>query len=172
MKAVILAGGLGTRLKPFTQVIPKPLLPIGESSVLEIQILSLRKHGFTDIVIATNYMADYVEAFLKDGSQYGVNISFSKETTALGTCGPLKLLQDVGEAPFVVINGDVLTTIDFSRLYAFSLDRGVELTVATKELRTPFQFGKVVTEGDYICGVEEKGDFRFEVLAGIYVLAP
>jgi len=81
MKAIILAGGLGTRLKPFTQIIPKPLLPVGESSVLEIQILSLKKHGVTDIFIATNYMADYVKAFLGDGSKYGVRLVFSDEPT-------------------------------------------------------------------------------------------
>src|SRR5438094_6806883 len=94
MKAVILAGGLGTRLRPFTQVIPKPLLPIGESSVLEIQVLSLKRCGVSEIIIATNHMSDYVEAYLRDGSQYGVSISFSKEKKPLGTCGPVKLLED------------------------------------------------------------------------------
>ena len=78
MQAVILAGGLGTRLKPFTEIIPKPLLPIGESSVLEIQILSLKRHGITDIVIATNYRSELVEAYLGDGSKYGVRLSFSR----------------------------------------------------------------------------------------------
>ena len=91
MKAIILAGGLGTRLKPFTEIIPKPLLPIGESSVLEIQILSLKKHGIKDIIIATNHMAEYVEAFLGNGSKYGVHLQFSKEQEPLGTCGPLSL---------------------------------------------------------------------------------
>ena len=92
-KAVILAGGLGTRLHPFTQVIPKPLLPIGESSVLELQILSLRQFGITEIIIATNHMSDYVKAFLGDGSRYRVSISFSQEEKPLGTCGPLSLLR-------------------------------------------------------------------------------
>ena len=94
MKAVILAGGLGTRLKPFTEVIPKPLLPLGESSVLEIQVRALKRAEFDEVFIATNYMADYVEAFLGDGSKYGIRITFSRETTPLGTCGPLRLLQD------------------------------------------------------------------------------
>ncbi len=91
MKAIILAGGLGTRLKPFTEVIPKPLLPIGESSVLEIQILSLKKHGIKDIIIATNHMADYVQAFLGNGEKYGVRLQFQQGEGAAGhvrTCGP------------------------------------------------------------------------------------
>src|SRR5208337_2362436 len=100
MKAVILAGGLGTRLKPFTDVIPKPLLPIGESSVLEIQILTLKKHGITDVFIATNYMADYVQAFLSDGSKYGLRLVFSKERERLGTCGPVTLLEKELTEPF------------------------------------------------------------------------
>ena len=121
MKAIILAGGLGTRLKPFTEVIPKPLLPIGESSVLEIQILSLKKHGVTDIFIATNYMADYVQAFLGDGSKYGVRLVFSKEQQPLGTCGPVTLLEKELTEPFFLMNGDILTTLDFGKAYAFAL---------------------------------------------------
>src|SRR5215468_5006759 len=101
MKAVILAGGLGTRLKPFTEVIPKPLLPIGESSVLEIQILSLARSGVTDIFIATNYRSDFIEAFLGDGRKYGVNLVFSREHKPLGTCGPILLLRDRLPEPFL-----------------------------------------------------------------------
>ena len=172
MKAVILAGGLGTRLKPFTQVIPKPLLPIGESSVLEIQVLTLKKHGFNDIIIATNHMSDYVEAYLRDGSQYGVNITFSKESTQLGTCGPIKLLEGELDEPFVMMNGDILTTLDFSKAYEFAIQKDAPLTVITKELRTPFHFGKVSSDGDYVTAIEEKQDMFFEVLAGIYVLTP
>ena len=92
MKAVILAGGLGSRLQPFTQIIPKPLLPVGESSVLEIQILSLVKHGVNEIFVATNYMAEYIQAFLGDGRKYGAKITFSREEIPLGTCGPVTLL--------------------------------------------------------------------------------
>ena len=89
MKVVILAGGLGTRLKPFTEVIPKPLLPIGEKSVLEIQIERLKKFGFDEIFLATNYKSQYIEGFFGDGSRYGVKLSISKEDKPLGTAGPL-----------------------------------------------------------------------------------
>jgi NDP-sugar pyrophosphorylase family protein len=100
MKAVILAGGLGTRLRPFTEVIPKALLPLGEKSLMEIQIHSLRAHGFDEIFVATNYMSDYVEAFIGDGSKYGVKVRFSKESKPLGTCGPLTLLREDLLEPF------------------------------------------------------------------------
>ena len=92
MKAVILAGGLGSRLKPFTDIIPKPLLPVGESSVMEIQVNGLARCGVREIYIATNYRADYVQAFLGDGSKYGVQLHYSKEEKRLGTCGPVGLL--------------------------------------------------------------------------------
>jgi NDP-sugar pyrophosphorylase family protein len=172
MKAVILAGGLGTRLKPFTEIIPKPLLPVGESSVLEIQILSLARHGVTDVFVATNYMAEYVEAFLGDGRKYGVRLVFSREDQPLGTCGPVTLLEKELDSPFILINGDVLTTLDFRMAYETALSHPAALMVVTKEVRTPFSFGTVVSEGDRILDVTEKPDFKFEVLAGIYVLKP
>lgn len=172
MKAVILAGGLGKRLRPFTQVIPKPLLPVGESSVLEIQILSLRKHGFDDICIATNYMADYVEALLGDGHRLNVRLFFSKEGKPLGTCGPVLLLKDRLTDPFILMNGDILTTLRFGDLYEYGLAMDADLTVVTKEIVAPFSFGKVVSEGSYIVEVEEKPDLRLEILAGIYLMKP
>ena len=172
MKAVILAGGLGTRLKPFTQVIPKPLLPIGESSVLEIQILSLARYGFDDIYIATNYMSEYIEAFLGDGSKYGVRLTFSREKKPLGTCGPVLLLRSRLTEPFVLMNGDILTTLRFDELYQSATNSGANLTVVTKELVTPFNFGKVTSDGQNILAIDEKPDLRIEILAGIYVLRP
>ena len=108
MKAVILAGGLGTRLKPFTEVIPKPLLPIGEKAVLEIQIEHLRKHGVTEVFLATNYKSNYIENFFGDGSRYGVKLTISREEKRLGTAGPGKLLEKELDEPFIVMNGDIL----------------------------------------------------------------
>lgn len=172
MQAVILAGGLGTRLRPFTEAIPKPLLPVGEKSVLEVQVTCLRKHGFMDIFIATNYKAEYVESFMGDGSRYGVKLTFSKEEEPLGTCGPISLLKKDLNTPFILMNGDILTTLDFKKLYDFSLSSKAELTVVTKQIVTPFNFGNVTSVGDYIVGVEEKPNFRLEILAGIYVIKP
>jgi NDP-mannose synthase len=172
MKAVILAGGLGTRLKPFTQVIPKPLLPIGESSVLEIQIRSLAREGFDDIYVATNYMSEYIEAFLGDGSKYGVTLTFSREEKPLGTCGPVTLLRSRLTEPFVLMNGDILTTLSFRELFKEAVASEANLTVVTKEIVTPFNFGKVTSDGPYIQAIEEKPDLRIEILAGVYVLKP
>lgn len=173
MKAVILAGGLGKRLRPFTQVLPKPLLPVGESSVLELQILSLKKFGVQEIFIATNYLSDIVSAVLGDGSKYGISLTFSKEEKPLGTCGPVRLLQDKLTEPFLLLNGDILTTLKFDEAYQFALSKpDCALTVITKEITTPFDFGKVVTQGEYLLEVEEKPNFRLEILAGIYVLKP
>lgn len=172
MKAVILAGGLGTRLKPFTEVIPKPLLPVGESSVLEIQIMSLARFGFDEVYVATNYMADYIEAFLGKGDQYGVRLTFSRETMPLGTCGPLSLLKGELTEPFLLMNGDILTTVNFREILEYGMASDADLTVVTKEFVTPFNFGKVTKDGPYIVAIEEKPNLRVEVLAGIYVIKP
>lgn len=172
MKAIILAGGLGTRLRPFTSVIPKPLLPVGESSVLEIQLLTLQRYGVDHVFIATNYLSDVVMAYIGDGSRFGLRAEFSKEEKLLGTCGPVSLLKDRLTEPFFVMNGDVLTTLDFQQAYEFAVGRDADLTIVTKEISTPFAFGKVLAKDDYITEVQEKPDVKFEILAGIYVLKP
>ncbi|MDD2228297.1 MAG: sugar phosphate nucleotidyltransferase [Candidatus Cloacimonetes bacterium] len=172
MKAVILSGGLGTRLKPFTEIIPKPLLPIGEKAVLEIQIEHLKANGFNHIYLATNYKSAYIESFFGDGSKYGVNLTISKEDQPLGTAGPVKLLQDQFTEPFLVMNGDILTQLPYKKLYEFALRNDSLLTICTKEIVTPFQFGNIHTDGDFVTGIEEKPDFRTTILAGIYVFKP
>jgi NDP-sugar pyrophosphorylase family protein len=172
MKAVILAGGLGMRLRPFTETIPKPLLPIGEKAVLEIQIDRLKKHGFDEIYLATNYKADYLERFVGDGSQYGVRITMSRETQPLGTVGPLTLLQDKLTEPFVMMNGDILSLIDFSDFYQFAQKKAAPLTVAVRQHITPYAFGNIFSEGDRITGIEEKPKIIKYILAGMYVLRP
>jgi len=172
MKAVILAGGLGTRLMPFTQIIPKPLLPIGESSVIEIQILQLKKCGIKEIYIATNYKSEIIEAYINDGERYGINIRFSKEEKPLGTCGPVTLLKDKLTSPFILLNGDILTTLDFAKAYDFAIKSDALITVLTKEVIAPFAFGKIISENDYIVDVIEKPDLHLEILSGIYILKP
>lgn len=172
MKAVILAGGLGVRLKPFTEAIPKPLLPIGERSVLEIQIQHLARYSFNEIYIATYYKADYVESFIGNGEKLGLTIKFSKEEKPLGTCGPLSLLKNELTQPFILMNGDILSTINFKKLYEYGESQDSDLTVVTKEIRTPFNFGKVSSKGNLIVDMEEKPDLELEILAGIYFMKP
>lgn len=173
MKAVILAGGLGTRLRPFTEVIPKPLLPIGEKAVLEIQIEHLREHGFREIFLATNYKSDYIKNFFGDGSKYNVTLTMSREEKPLGTVGPLSLLREQlqGE-PFLVMNGDILTKCNFSKFYKFGLKVNADLIVSIKEFVTPFRFGNIFYENDYVTGIEEKPNFKTNILAGIYIMKP
>lgn len=172
MKAVILAGGLGTRLRPFTEIIPKPLLPIGEKSVLEIQIERLKKYGFNEIYLATNYKSDYIENFFGDGSRYGVKLRISKEEFPLGTAGPLLLLKDELLEPFIVMNGDILSLVDFSDLYNFAINQPSLLTISIKKEITPFAFGNIFFEGDRVTGIQEKPDIVMYILAGIYVMKP
>lgn len=172
MKAVILAGGLGTRLKPFTQAIPKPLLPIGEQSLLEIQIRNLTRCGFTTVFISTNYKADYVESFIGDGRRFEAAVVFSREAEPLGTCGPLTLLRSQLTEPFLLVNGDILSTIDFGGFYTFAMAQRADFTIATKQVRTPFNFGSVECEGNRIVHMEEKPDLVTEVVAGIYFMRP
>ncbi len=172
MKAVILAGGLGTRLKPFTQVIPKPLLPIGEKSVLEIQLERLKKYGFDTVYFATNYKSNYVENFFGDGSRYGINIKYSKEDKPLGTAGPLTLIKSELTEPFLVMNGDILTLLDFSKFYDFAIKNNEILTIGIKKEITPFAFGNIFFEGDKVTGIQEKPNIEMYILAGIYVMRP
>ncbi|MFP6640844.1 MAG: sugar phosphate nucleotidyltransferase [Myxococcota bacterium] len=172
MKAVILAGGLGTRLRPFTEIIPKPLLPIGEKAVLEIQIEHLKSHGFDEVILATNYKSEYIENFFGDGSRYGITLTISKEDEPLGTAGPLTLIRDRLTEPFVVMNGDILSALDFTRFYQFAVSSDALLTIAIKKVVTPFAFGDIFFEGDLVTGIQEKPDLVNYVLAGIYVMQP
>jgi len=172
MKAVILAGGLGTRLKPFTEVIPKPLLPIGEKAVLEIQIEHLKSHGFNEIYLATNYRSDYIENFFGDGSRYGVKLVISREDKQLGTVGPLTLLKSELTEPFVVMNGDILSNINFTDFYTSSIKKESLLSISIKKIIMPYAFGNIYFKDDLVIGIEEKPDIITYALAGIYVMKP
>jgi len=172
-KAVILSGGLGTRLRPFTEVIPKPLLPIGEKAVLEIQIEQLKKHSFTDIFLATNYKSDYIEHFFGDGSRYGVRLTISREEEPLGTVGPVTLLKNqLSGAPFLLLNGDIISQVDYTKLYDFALSNHALLNVTVKQIITPYAFGNITFDGDRVKHIQEKADIMTYALAGIYVLRP
>jgi NDP-sugar pyrophosphorylase family protein len=171
MQAVILAGGLGSRLRPLTQAIPKALLPIGEKALLEIQIERLKSFNFSTVYIATNYKSEYIERFISNVN-YGMTICVSKETVPLGTVGPLSLLRDKLLSTFVLMNGDILTTLDFTKACSFAESVPSPLCVVTKEVETPFSFGKITHDGTYIKSMEEKPNFTVEVLSGIYIVKP
>ncbi|MCC7438555.1 MAG: NTP transferase domain-containing protein [Armatimonadetes bacterium] len=172
MKAVILAGGLGERLRPLTKIIPKPLLPVGEQSVLEITLLAMKNYGVKEILIALNYQSELFRAFLGDGSRWELTISCSQEQAPLGTAGPLRLFADRLTEPFIVMNGDILTSLDFRDIMKNHIDSGAILTVATKGITLPLRYGIIDTEQGRICSVREKPNLYAEVVAGIYVCNP
>lgn len=172
MKAVILSGGLGTRLKPFTEVIPKPLLPIGEKAILEVQIERLKSHGFDTVFLATNYKSEYIESFFGDGSRYGVELTISKEDKPLGTAGPISLIRDQLTEPFLVMNGDILTLLDFRAFYEYAIVKSAPLTIGIKKEILPFAFGNIHFDGDYVTDIQEKPNLELYILAGIYIMTP
>lgn len=172
VKVVILAGGLGSRLRPFTEVIPKPLLPLGEKTIMEVQITSLQRFGVNKVFVATNYMSDLVEAFLGGGKRFGVDVEVSREEQPLGTCGPIGLLRNELSEPFLVMNGDILTKLDFRAFYDFAVAQNSCLTVGTKIITTPFRFGNVIVSDNLIVDVEEKPELKMEIVAGIYCMTP
>lgn len=170
--AVILSGGLGSRLRPFTNIMPKPLLPVGERAVLEVQIEQLVKAGFTDIYLATNYKSDYIEKFFGNGVDLGGKLHISKEDKPLGTVGPIKLLEDELDNPFLVMNGDILTDLNFDELYQFGVKQESLLTVSIKKMIMPFRFGNIYFDGDIVTDLEEKPNITTYALAGIYIMKP
>jgi len=172
MQAVILAGGLGMRLRPLTEVIPKPLLPIGEASILEIIIGNFAQFGFEEIFIATNYRSELIESYIGDGEKFGIKIGYSREEEPLGTAGPLGLLRERITDDFVLINGDILTNLDFSQLRSWHAERGHKLTLVTKSFQTPLSYGVVSCEGDRVLGIEEKPVVESIINAGIYCISP
>jgi len=172
VKAVILAGGLGTRLKPFTTVIPKPLLPVGEQSVLEIAINRLRDCGFDEIFIATSYKSHIFENYFGDGSEFNIKIEYSKEEVPLGTAGPLRLLKEKLKEPFLVVYGDILTSLDFRKLAEFHIKNKADFTLVTKETIFPISYGVIKSEGNMIKAVEEKPQMKTQINTGIYFLNP
>lgn len=171
MRAVILAGGKGTRLAPYTTIVPKPLLPVGEQPIVEILIRQLQNHGFHRITLALGHLAHLVQAVLGNGDHMGVRIDYSIENTALGTSGPIGLLKDLSET-FVVLNGDILTDLNFDSLLNFHRDNRFALTVACHERKVNIDYGVVHSDGFQIVGYEEKPVLRFHVSTGIYVFEP
>src|ERR1700691_668728 len=132
-RAVILAGGEGTRLRPYTTVLPKPLMPVGDRPVLDIVVRQLKAHGFGRITMATGYLAELIEAFFRDGSGYGIEIDYYREHEPLGTVGALALIDGVADDHVLVMNGDVLTDIDYRALLELHADSDAAATIATKE---------------------------------------
>lgn len=175
MKAVLLAGGRGVRLRPLTYTIPKPLLPIGEKPILEEIIERLKPAGVREFIIAVGYRAELIETYFRDGEHLGVHIEYVRETEPLGTAGPLALVRAqcvLPESPLLMMNGDILTDLDMRELLAFHTNGGYEMTVATREHQLQHPYGVIQVDGVRITGITEKPIVTDTVSAGIYAIQP
>ena len=172
MKAVVLAGGKGTRLAPYTKILPKPLMPIGDMPILEVLLRQMKHAGIDQVVMTVGHLAELMHSFFKDGSQWGLQISYSFENCPLGTAGPLSLIDGLDEA-FLVSNGDVLTTLNLTELMAYHRAQGAAATIAVHRRQVRIDLGVVKWDEDNrIRGYIEKPTFDYVVSMGIYVFEP
>ncbi len=172
MKAIILAGGKGTRLAPYTKVLPKPLMPIGEMPILEILLRQIKRAGIHEAVITVGHLAGLLQAFFQDGKRLGMDITYSFEELPLGTAGPLSLVPGLEET-FLVANGDVLTTLDLGDLIAFHKKCASAATIATHLRTIHVDLGVIQFDGGQdIVGYLEKPTYEFQVSMGIYIFEP
>jgi NDP-mannose synthase len=172
MRAVIMAGGKGKRLFPYTLVLPKPLVPLGEKSILDIVLRQLAHAGFDHITITVGYHADLIMAVMGDGSDLGIHIDYSLEEKPLNTIGPLSQISDLNE-PFLVMNGDLLTNLDYRALLNSHLQNNAIATVATHKRHVRLSLGVVsYDESHAITSFQEKPEFDYDVSMGIYIFHP
>jgi NDP-sugar pyrophosphorylase family protein len=169
-RAIILAGGKGTRLRPYTMTLPKPLVPLGDKPILERIIEQLKCHGFNHVTITVNHMAEIIQAFFGDGSKWDIKIDYTMESKALSTMGPLTLVQDLPEN-FLVMNGDVLTDLNFSEFYNNHVVNDYIFTIASHRRREKIDYGLLHhDENQKLTRFEEKPHYDFLVSMGVYMV--
>jgi NDP-mannose synthase len=172
LQAVILAGGKGTRLAPYTTIFPKPLVPLGEVPILEIVIRQLQHAGIHKITLAVGHLSELIQTFFQDGSRFGVQIEYAREEKPLGTAGPLAAIAGLDET-FLVMNGDVLTTLDFADLLSYHRENKNLATIAMHARKVNIDFGVIESESQgKIVNYIEKPTYAFQVSMGIYVFEP
>ena len=175
-RAVVLAGGKGTRLRPYTTVLPKPLMPVGDRPILDIVVRQLKAAGFERITMATGYLAELIEVFFRDGDAYGVSIDYFREREPLGTVGALAMIDGLGDDDFLVMNGDVLTDIDYAALLEEHAASGAAATIATKTRDVRIELGVLVfgdaQDRSKLTGYMEKPTVRYEASMGVYCFSP
>ena len=175
-RAVVLAGGKGSRLGPYTTVLPKPLLPVGDRAILDVVVRQLRACGFSDLTMAVGYLSHLVRAVMSDGSDHGVAIDYHEEDRPLGTVGPLATIDRLDDT-FLMMNGDVLTSLDYGALYELHRAAGNVLTVASHRRTVNIDYGVLHLDGGpaevrRIAGFEEKPELGYVVSMGVYMLEP
>jgi dTDP-glucose pyrophosphorylase len=171
LRAVVMAGGLGMRLRPLTDDLPKPMLPIGSRPLLELIVEQLKKAGIRRVNLATHFKGEVISNHFGNGQDFGVEINYVKEDQPLGTAGALSLIED-SEEPLLVINGDILTRLDFGAMLNFHREQQAELTVAVRQYEFTVPYGVVDTNGVDVMGISEKPSIRQFINAGIYLLNP
>jgi NDP-sugar pyrophosphorylase family protein len=170
--AVILAGGKGTRLRPFTTTLPKPLVPIGgESSILEIVLRQLSHCGFGSATLAIGHLGEIIQAYVGDGSRWGLAVDYTVEDDPLGTMGPVVAALDRLPEHFLVMNGDILTDLDYGQILDAEIASNAPITVATYRRDVPVDFGVLEVDGTNISGFTEKPTLEYRVSMGVYALA-
>jgi len=167
-RAIILSGGKGTRLRPYTAVLPKPLMPIGEYPILEVIIRQLINQGFDHITLALNHQADIFKSFFGDGSKWNIRIDYSLETKPLSTMGPLTLIDDLDD-DFLIMNGDILSDIEYGKLYDEHVKNGSIFTISSYRREAAIDYGVLEVENGILTGFTEKPKYYFEVSMGVYI---
>jgi NDP-sugar pyrophosphorylase family protein len=171
--AVILAGGLGTRLKPYTVSFPKPLMPVGDFPILEIVIKQLKAMGVNRVIIAVGYLESLIKAYFGNGSKFGLDIIYSSEDKPMGTAGPLRLIQSQLDQTFIFMNGDVFTDLDFSQIFDSHVRSSSLATIAVARRSVSIDFGVVEFDENFgFSEWNEKPELSYDVSMGIYVLEP
>lgn len=171
-KVVLMAGGLGTRLSPLTDTTPKPMLHVGNKPILETIIENFAKYGYTDIILSVSYKSHIIEEYFGDGSAFGVKIEYVHESKRMGTAGALALMRDRLSEPFFVMNGDLLTNVNFGHMHDYHLSHHAVATMAVREYDFQVPYGVVNVHDGRITSIEEKPTHKFFVSAGIYMLSP
>jgi len=172
MKAVVLAGGKGTRLAPYTKILPKPLMPIGDMPVLEVLLRQMKGSGVDEVILTVGHLAELLRAFFGDGRQFGVKIAYSYEDSPLGTAGPLSLIDGLDDT-FLVMNGDVLTNLHLADLVAFHKANEATATIAMHRRQVKIDLGVIQCNGGpEVVGYIEKPIYDYMVSMGIYVFEP
>ena len=171
-KVVLMVGGLGTRLRPLTEHTPKPMLKVGNKPILETIIEGFRNHGFVNFVLCVNYKKEVIQSYFQNGAAFGVNIEYIEETKRLGTAGALSLLKDEVTEPIFVMNGDLLTQVNFSQLLNFHLETNSLGTMCVREYEYQIPFGVIETNEHQLLSIQEKPLKKEFVNAGIYMLSP
>ncbi|RDU72141.1 nucleotidyltransferase family protein [Helicobacter brantae] len=170
-QVVIMAGGLGTRLRPLTDTLPKPMLKVGSKPILQIILERFKQQGFRNIFLCVNYKSHIIEKYFGDGSKFGLHITYIREEKRMGTAGALSLISNLND-DFIVMNGDILTDIDFTKMLHFHKQNESDATMGIREYSTQIPYGVVNTNGTKIISIEEKPSLSFNVSAGIYTLNP